>query len=69
MTEEHRRHDMGAGGSCVCPKCDHRIPHQRGVPCQEERCPKCGAKLLREGSEHHRLFLAKQAKQRGAPQA
>ena len=26
-------------------------------------CPKCGAKMLREGSEHHRLFEEKHAKQ------
>jgi hypothetical protein len=40
------------------------LPHGRGAPCQEERCPACGAKLLREGSEYHRLFLEKQAKKR-----
>ena len=57
-----RRHDMGAGGSCICPKCGEEIPHRSGIPCQEERCPECGAKMLREGSEHHRLWLEKQAK-------
>ncbi len=59
-----RRHEMGIGGRCVCPKCGEMIPHQRGIPCQEERCPACGAKLLREGSYHHRLFKEKQAKKR-----
>jgi len=58
---EHRRHDMGEGGQCVCPKCEHQIPHRKGVRCQDERCPECGAKMLREGSEHHRLFLDKKA--------
>lgn len=57
-----RRHEMGAGGSCICPKCDTRIPHQNGVPCQQERCPDCGAKMLREGSYHHQLFREKQAR-------
>jgi hypothetical protein len=38
------------------------IAHRHGIPCQEERCPDCGAKMLREGSYHHRLFEAKQAK-------
>lgn len=58
---QERRHDMGIGGECVCPKCDAAIPHRRGVPCQEERCPECGAKMLRVGSEHHRLLLEKRA--------
>ncbi len=55
-------HRMGAGGYCVCPKCGERINHRRGVPCQEEECPKCGAKMLREGSEHYKLW---QQKKRG----
>lgn len=58
MAREHR-HDMGPGGDCVCPKCGERLPHRTGVPCQEERCPECGAKMLREGSHHHELFEAK----------
>lgn len=57
--KSERSHTMGEGGYCVCPKCDYRVEHQRGVPCQEERCPKCGAKLLREESEHHQLFINK----------
>ena len=48
--------NMGAGGNCHCPKCDYRAPHKRGVPCQEERCPHCGAKLIREGSYHDDLL-------------
>jgi Zn-finger nucleic acid-binding protein len=47
---------MGAGGMCLCPKCDYRAAHRRGVPCQDERCPQCGAKLLREGSFHDKLL-------------
>ncbi len=61
MTQE-RRHDMGVGGNCICPKCGSITGHQRGIPCQDQRCPECGAKMLREGSHHHELFLKKQAK-------
>ncbi|PIU45061.1 MAG: ferredoxin [Ignavibacteriales bacterium CG07_land_8_20_14_0_80_59_12] len=53
---QRRRHEMGSGGFCVCTKCGEKIPHRRGVPCQDELCPKCGTKLLREGSYHHQLW-------------
>jgi len=59
---QERRHDMGEGGYCICPKCEKRIAHQRGTPCKEERCPECGAKMLREDSYHHELLKKKQAK-------
>lgn len=37
----------GQGGSCVCPSCGYKEPHQRGVPCYETRCPKCNSVLKR----------------------
>lgn len=59
-----RRHDMGPFGYCVCPKCEKKFPHGRGVKCQEERCPECGAKMLREGSYHYQLWLEKKEKRK-----
>ena len=38
----------GPDGNCVCPKCWTTIPHQRGKPCYEYSCPKCGAPMMRE---------------------
>ena len=51
---------LGPGGYCVCPHCGERTPHQSGVPCQEQRCPVCSTKMLREGSPHHTLWKKKQ---------
>jgi len=38
----------GTGGSCVCPRCGHSEPHQRGVPCYSRNCPSCGTLMVRE---------------------
>ena len=56
---------MGSGGYCVCPKCGKKGPHQRGIPCQDERCPTCGVKMLREGSDHYLLWLKKKKVDKG----
>ena len=54
-----KNQSMGSGGNCICPKCGQKTPHRRGIPCQEEKCPKCGGKMLREGSHHHQLYMKK----------
>ncbi|GBC59854.1 hypothetical protein DENIS_0795 [Desulfonema ishimotonii] len=46
--QERRRGGLGAGGFCVCPLCEHRLTHVRGIPCNEVRCPACGVHMLRE---------------------
>jgi len=38
----------GATGNCLCPKCGNREPHERGVPCLQKKCPKCGTAMTRE---------------------
>ena len=50
---------LGPSGFCICPKCNVKTSHKRGIPCQEEKCPKCGAKMIREGSYHHELLKKK----------
>ncbi|HBS85778.1 MAG: hypothetical protein A2W91_13250 [Bacteroidetes bacterium GWF2_38_335] len=46
-------------GFCICVHCDTKIDHKKGVPCRETDCPKCGKKMMREGSYHHQLYLKK----------
>ncbi|MGB9599747.1 MAG: ArsR/SmtB family transcription factor [Myxococcota bacterium] len=45
---------FGPSGYCICPKCKEKIVHTPGVPCMQERCPKCGGVMVREGSPHDR---------------
>jgi len=37
----------GPGGFCVCPQCQTKVAHPRGVPCYNLKCPKCGAPMTR----------------------
>ena len=41
---------FGAGpeGNCVCAKCGKGVPHQRGVPCTQIKCPDCGELMVRQ---------------------
>ena len=38
---------FGPGGECVCPNCNYREIHERGVPCYHRICPKCGSPMTR----------------------
>jgi predicted Fe-Mo cluster-binding NifX family protein len=35
-------------GSCVCPQCGHKEPHQRSVPCARKKCPQCATTMIRQ---------------------
>ena len=38
----------GPEGYCICPKCDYKKKHERGIPCSTIKCPKCNATLTRK---------------------
>ena len=38
----------GPEGECICSKCRTRTPHQTGIPCYQQKCPKCGSPMMRE---------------------
>ena len=42
------RPGAGPSGSCVCQSCGTKSSHLAGVPCYNIKCPKCGAKMVRE---------------------
>ena len=40
---------QGIGGECICPGCKQKTPHERGMPCYQINCPRCGIKMVRVG--------------------
>ena len=33
---------------CICPNCGYKIQHQIGIPCYQQKCPKCDSPMIRE---------------------
>jgi len=38
----------GPSGYCVCSRCGHKTPHQKGIPCLTLKCPNCNINLKRD---------------------
>ncbi len=41
---------------CVCTVCRHEASHTPGIPCKEEKCPRCGGQMVRKGTPHSKKF-------------
>ena len=39
----------GRSGTCVCQRCSIEVLHIRGIPCGQQKCPKCGSRLSPSG--------------------
>jgi hypothetical protein len=37
--------NLGGTKECTCPNCSYKEQHQRGIPCSEKKCPKCGTPM------------------------
>ncbi len=48
-----RGEGRGSVSLCVCPKCDKKVKHEPGVPCNTIVCPDCGVSMMREDSAHY----------------
>jgi len=42
------RPGAGPSGKCMCPHCGVTSAHNRGTPCYRQKCPNCGAEMVRE---------------------
>lgn len=42
-----RKSGTNISSECICPNCGEKVYHKRGVPCFEEKCPKCGISMER----------------------
>ena len=39
---------VGPAGNCLCSKCGTAAPHEKGIPCTQMKCPKCGEPMTRQ---------------------
>jgi hypothetical protein len=55
MTQQ-RIYRKRRGSFCICPRCGAKKIHRKGIPCQMEKCPICGSKMIRENFYQHKLL-------------
>ena len=54
---------QGDGGAdkCVCSKCGYSVSHEKGKPCNEKKCPKCGTALIGKNKEAKKKIKPKKS--------
>jgi len=40
------RQGDGGADTCVCPDCKKEVPHVKGTPCADTKCPDCGTPMI-----------------------
>lgn len=40
------RQGDGGASRCVCPECGAEVSHEKGIPCSNKKCPKCGTQMV-----------------------
>ncbi len=48
QNDQNQKQKQNGSQFCYCPTCKTRFEHQRGLPCRNQECPKCGEKLVGE---------------------
>lgn len=38
----------GPSGKCICQNCGATAPHQMGIPCTQQKCPRCNNLMVRK---------------------
>lgn len=46
----------GGTGICVCPQCGLEIEHERGIPCLQIECPKCGVSMIGKAEKFFKIY-------------
>ena len=44
------REGLGGTDTCVCPECGYEMKHERGVPCNKNKCAECNVAMTGKGA-------------------
>lgn len=44
--QDGSRQGIGGAKYCKCLECGYKMEHDRNIPCQKIKCPKCGSSMI-----------------------